>query len=659
MTDQLYINDQLMDLSPGTRIGLTFQVNEIAELKDIKANTSNEFQIPRTKRNELALGYSNLVGSFTSLPYTKLSARLIQNGIEVIPAGIAIIEACSDVFKVQVLSGNYDFFKSLDQKRLVELTFPELDHVWGLTDIVAAIPNTVTQGYSYPVIDYTGSDTWFNHIQPGGVRLEKTYPGLFTKTIIKKIAQAQGYSCAGSFFDSTVIDHDFIPFAKERFNHSQRWVDLWKFKAIKTADQAQTTGGTMQHVEFESEIFDTSNTYTNFPGDGGRWYPVQEMKCGFQMTLHVEITAAGPIDFRTGFRYWNPLLGTFASAIYGFTQLNPGTYTIIIKTIPEDLAHVINGSYIIPMFFKSASGDTFIIKAGSTFENLPDPFMYTDTDVQMEAILPDMTQVDFIKSKCVQYAGVVDVDSISKTLRINLFNDLEKNKTNSRNWSGNLDVKTDPLINFRGGRYGQTNTFKYTEDENVPLGLGDGSFAIADELLPLTQALQDLPFAATEMTSILQAWYVPFIKVWNETGAAPPDPSGTEVAVKPRTLMHFVNNDPDGYLKYVDEAGFLLHQPFVAPMAWFIFVPGNPPPPPITTMLGFDDNLLDEFYRVLINMLSKFKKVTAYFKLTEVDVQNFDHMIPVYIEKFGEHFFVNKISNFKPGSLTQVELYRI
>lgn len=657
--DELIINGESVELGPATKIGMTYQVNDIAELRDIKANTTNEFAVPNNSKNAATLGFADLVTSSSVKPYQKNTAVLKRNGQEVIKNGVALIEECSDAFRLQVLSGNYDFFKALESKKITELDFSDMDHLWDLASVVAAIPNTVDDTYTYPVIDYTGSTTWFNHVQPGGVRLEKQYPAVFAKKIIERIASENGYSVGGSYFDDAVTDREIIPFSNLNPTHAQRWVDKYKFKAMSIGTQTNTTPGVMQHIEFPFELFDTSNTYTNVPADGGRWYTVEECNCGFKMVLKVSITAAGPIDFRTGFRYWNPLLGTFSAAIYAFTQLQPGDYTITIETTADDLAHVIPGSYIIPMYYKGAVGDTFQILAGSTFENNPDPYMYFETSLQLESMLPDITQKEFIKATCAKWCLVSDIDDVGKVLILNFMNDLDKNRAIARNWSGKLDVQKKPTIAFRSGKYAQTNNFKYTADDAVTEGYGDGSFAIPDSTLDLTADIHTLPFAATEMKSFLVNLSVPFIKVWNETGAAPPDPSGDPVAVKPRILLHHVYTDLNGDLKYVNEAGGLLHQPFQASMAWFIHTEDQIPAPPIKTNQGFDDTMLDDYYWVLKKMLTKMKKVTAYFNLHDEDVQDFDHMIPVYIEKFQEHFFVNKISNYQPGRLTQVELFRL
>jgi hypothetical protein len=43
---QLYINDELVDLADDNPVALTFQINNLAEVKNQQGNTSNQFKLP-------------------------------------------------------------------------------------------------------------------------------------------------------------------------------------------------------------------------------------------------------------------------------------------------------------------------------------------------------------------------------------------------------------------------------------------------------------------------------------------------------------------------------------------------------------------------------------------------------------------------------------
>src|SRR5215469_15408241 len=86
---QLYINDQLADLSDDSPVALTFQINNLAEVQNQQGNTSNQFKLPLTQRNRRILGFPDDVAFTTQAPYTQYPAKLVQDGLEIIPYGVA------------------------------------------------------------------------------------------------------------------------------------------------------------------------------------------------------------------------------------------------------------------------------------------------------------------------------------------------------------------------------------------------------------------------------------------------------------------------------------------------------------------------------------------------------------------------------------------
>jgi len=65
-------------------------------------------------------------------------------------------------------------------------------------------------------------------------------------------------------------------------------------------------------------------------------------------------------------------------------------------------------------------------------------------------------------------------------------------------------------------------------------------------------------------------------------------------------------------------------------------------------------------YSILQNKMLKNAKMTEdNFYLTPEDVEQFDPTIPVYINRYGAFFYVNKIQNFELGKLTTCQLIRL
>src|SRR5271170_6423188 len=112
MTDiQLFINNQPADLSDDNPIALTFQINNLAEVQNQQGNTSNQFKLPLTQRNRQILGFPDDIAFTANLPYQQYQAKIIQDGLEIIPYGIGELKGIDqDTADITILSGNVDFF---------------------------------------------------------------------------------------------------------------------------------------------------------------------------------------------------------------------------------------------------------------------------------------------------------------------------------------------------------------------------------------------------------------------------------------------------------------------------------------------------------------------------------------------------------------------
>jgi hypothetical protein len=117
------------------------------------------------------------------MPYRKAKARLVKNGIEIVPDGYAILnESDNDGYSVQVLSGNMDFFKTIEGKKMSDLDLSEYDHTWNSATIIDSFSNT--EGYIYSIIDWSEDDTYMN-TPDRNVNVKGLLPCFFDHTLIK------------------------------------------------------------------------------------------------------------------------------------------------------------------------------------------------------------------------------------------------------------------------------------------------------------------------------------------------------------------------------------------------------------------------------------------------------------------------------------------
>lgn len=640
MNVELTINGSVVDLSPDTKIGTTFQVNNIAELKDRRGAHTNQFKLPKTSHNASVLGFADLVNSISNKPYRRLPAQLKQNGVEVVPSGFAIVEDSSSHFNLTIYSGNADFFQLIEGKKLSDINLELFSHEWEFSNVVGSFPNTY--GYTYPQIDYFNlfSDVEFMNDPT------RMYPSMFCSTLLTKICDDVGYKLAGSFLGTEKYSRLILPFCNQYPKHSDLYQEQFYLKVTKTTNQQIVGSLPADNVTFETVNFDNGGHWT-----GTDFFPTRSGKYNFKITANVTVTVLG------GAPVISLQMSTSSISLvsaYGYVLTNPGTYTV--EFITGDIYLTMAQAIRLQMSITSGLGDLWVL-AGSTFEVIkPDSDeAFYNSKWEMALNQPDMSQKDFIKGICNMCCLITDADPLSKTLNLNNFSDIALNKHLSRDWSSKIDVSSPPAIAFRTDTYGQENFMRYEEDKEAdPNKVGDGSFTIDDTTLaPKVEALK-LPFGATVMKKKWIVFEIPEILIYDTA-------TSTRIDVKPRILMHCLSNVSVGSgILFDDGGGGGAYVTTGIPFAWFIHDPiYTRPTIPINENLGFGNNLLEYHYADLLAMLDRLKKVTAYFNLHDEDVQDFDHMIPVYIEKFQEHFFVNKISNYQPGKLTQCELYRL
>jgi hypothetical protein len=244
---QLYLNDQLVDLSDDSPVALTFQINNLAEVQNQQGNTSNQFKLPLTQRNRQILGFPDDVAFATNLPYQQYQAKIIQDGLEIVPYGVGELNSIDqDTASITILSGNVDFFDAIDGKLYdmgdstsiwsdygQNLVWQPYDHIWNLDN--AADSQTKTDGWIYPVIDYGNfSDNFSDPVNVTCLR-----PGFFIKTAIELLLQSSGYQATGSLLGDPLYPLMLAQFSNGSFEHGTDFQNQVDDKGLNAAMQTE------------------------------------------------------------------------------------------------------------------------------------------------------------------------------------------------------------------------------------------------------------------------------------------------------------------------------------------------------------------------------------------------------------------------------------
>jgi hypothetical protein len=701
---QLYINDQLVDLSDDHPIALTFQINNLAEVKNQQGNTSNQFKLPLTQRNRQILGFPDDIAFTTNLPYQKYQAKLIQDGLEIIPYGIAELNGIDQASaNIIILSGNVDFFDAIDGKLYdmgdstsqwsnygQNLVWKPYEHIWNLDNV--ANSQTHTDGWIWPIVDYGAIDTVI-FSNPIDVRYQR--PGFFIKTAIDLLMKSSGYKATGSLLADPLYPLMIAQFSNGSFEHGSDYQNQVDNRGMSAATSGQIT---LNHpnvtnpaspIKWDSVVSDVSHQFSGnnlfiasninsvtvtvtFPHVHlrGRVTPQpQSSKLSVYIYYRDPSFPSTPDTILNQYDFsfdghgekklgnpsgsdpngWTRISGNGGDIVGSIDILN--TAISVQTTLPKNggiyIGYVWHG--LTPCFAVIYPGCTLVIKS----QNATVQFGQT---VQCERIFPDLSQKDLLKDTLQRFGIICQTDNASKTISFNSFRDIVNNIPVAKDWSSKC-LNQGKQVAFQLGNYAQVNYMKYQNDDNVlPLKFGWSQININDQTLPASADLFVSPFAATLNRPFYGGMIAQILMIDNTSSSV-----NFSISVSPRILIDQKLNigklgktvtftDGNGNNRVINDtiSTPYFYKPDAAELG-----PGYG-----KGSLMFDD-LRRKYYPQLEKILAQTKKVVRYILLTPRDILELDLLIPVYLQQDSAYYYINKINAWRKGQPTKVELVKL
>jgi hypothetical protein len=702
---QLYLNDQLVDLSDDNPIALTFQINNLAEVKNQQGNTSNQFKLPLTQRNRQILGFPDDIAFTTNLPYQQYQAKLIQDGLEIIPYGIGELNGIDkDNANITILSGNVDFFDAIDGKLYdmgdstsqwsnygQNLLWKQYDHVWNLDN--AAGSQNKTDGWIWPVVDYGAINTT-DFSAPIDVRYQR--PGFFIKTAINLLLKSAGYKGTGSLLADPLYPLMIAQFSNGSFAHGSDYQNQPDIRGL----QAQQTGATtIVHPNDRNPtglitwdtFTDPSNQFTN-----NVLYTANQVNNVIitltipRLLLQGRVTSPDNNAHSTKLtitlynRDPNPATPDSPFVSYTFTFDGHGRKVVADNPSADDpngwtpISGSGNGivgnidilnTTISTQQTIAQGGGVFV---GYTWTGLSDPkamaYIYPGATftvksqnqnvqfgqtIQCERIFPDISQKDLLKDTLQRFGIICQTDNASKTISFNSLRDIVNNIPIAKDWT-NKCLDQGKQVTFQLGNYAQVNDMEYQNDNNVlPLKFGWSQIYINDQTLPASAQLFVSPFGVTLNRPFYGGSIAQILMI-------DPASSSTDftISVAPRILIDqkyqlkgkpVTFTDGNGNNRVITDT---ISTPyFYKQDATAINGYGKP-------SLLFDD-LRKKYYPELEKILSQTKKVIRYMLLTPRDILELDLLIPLYLQQDNAYYYINKIDAWRKGQPVKVELVKL
>ncbi len=602
-------------------IGITLQLNNLAELNDRQSNYSNTLKLIKTPELAQALGHLGQINEVNNKPYTLLAGRYRQNGIDIIPDGVVEVKSSGSEVQAILRSGNFEFFSKIKGLKIEDLDLSTMDHERSMFTIAGLL--AATSGVVYPVIQYGALGDALQ------LDLRYLHHAIYVHTLVDQIVSDQGFTKTGTIWDDVFYRSLVLPFSNQVLEGEI--YDATRMEASNSVGINATDNVT---VLWDSEDY---NQGQYNPATGR--YTFTGINRG-KFTFEGEFAGVAIGDAEADLFIFSSIKGQLARTKQIMNE-DPSIFTPL--SISTEELDWVSGEYIWCILDADGLGAFVGMNAGAkfTFEPVRDAQM--NDDLVMGKNAPDLSQTDLLKTIANQFGLFFQVQN--NNLHAFKFDELLANKPNARDWSGKLNMSRDPIVTTKMGRYAQVNYIRYQEDDTTAEH-GDGSFLVGDETLDSDTTVITFKVAASLLATVLGGFPVGVIPRYtlDEDDIFQKTESSKQrmLTVKLLTLNNGVTLT-DGVANQ-GHSGAIMLGAFEVPGA---------------SQDLMADKLIANNYQGLISSLDQLKVVKAEFVLNENDVKDFDFSTPVWVDQWGSYFYVNKITNFREGKMTSVQLVKL
>lgn len=715
----LTLSGQPVDLPADAAVALSYRVNDLRNLDSREAAFSETFTLPITAQNVAVLGAPHAIDSLTNAPYTLLPARLTSPGGVVLLNGFAMLESAGDGYEVILTNAIGSLFAQVGERTLRELDLSQYDHAYTYESVRATQRNEYTQGYTYALAD-DGRLTR-REAEPGILFYELRSAVYYHALLQAIVAQAlPGWQISGSLLSEPTYQLAALPQATDYPQVSP--ATLTNTRASGVVAEALTYSGLgprgqqLTAVLFSTEddpggnlfagaYFTTPNYYCDLtvkvrlrtqvrrtPGSNINYVTAKALLRDTRFEqAPVELDKGEIVTGKAGVFSFNE---TFSHSITDvFSAPSYTEFTVkLLRLEPRTQLGV-----LLPLF---AGVETKVL-AGSGVTWQVEPRAYPGAPVGLAGSLPDLKQADFLRLVFNQYNVILQSDEVTRRVRFDLFNDLERNRKRAVDWTDKLDLTTRPKLTFALEGYAQRNTLAYDAPPEVydelasldPVPTGSAELPVVNETLPATAEAYTAPVFLPQVNASLGgpfalAW-LPFFKQPTDFKAVPErwDASKTygdteqpvvygDVVWKGRALVAgtvpgSARSESDGawlrqeYDSVNEElSSVVLLSPLDAPAVLQVAVRDDAPSTDFFLVTrrfqreGLDFTaLLRGYYSSLINVLKRVQLLTVDVRLTALDITQLDFTVPVklslpHIQGYGKLkclAYLNNVDQYQPG----------
>ena len=613
--DVVYIDDQIIDLDPDTKIAWTIQRVDIGDLSKNYSSFSNTIKAGDTEKNNRTFQNAKLDNSDGTFQYAFQDFRLVQNGVET-ASGKAIVTGFDGNNYTLVL---YDSFVSLlsfiNGKKLADID------IWGTEAWNAA-------GIDTARLKTTGLVNAFSN-WGRSLAYEQNYylPFFYYSTLITEILKLTGLTPQGGILSNT----DFTDLA---VSHVDKFIypeaTLINVKRTATSSSQSLTLSIDQafiSISFPQVDYGTLPLTDTFVSD----VTVNIRYNSLNFTIDVLSASKGDV------RIYGSIQGLIATSppitldytnsdqIYTFTGLEflTGETVEVRFYFNKDAGYP--GDSVFVDVGNGGNGTSYTI-AGNTTVPRSKPYW-------KRLVNNDVTISDCLKDFFVRFGIIYKVNGNAIELKTN--EEICTDTSSAVDWTNKRVNRKKSLIDFKT-TYAQANDLSFSDSIDFP-DAGAGSLSINNSTLQSKKSLFKSALKNAKMwTGSIKCLTFP---VYDSGSTGISDIKNSTpfclATLRNRTNEAAITFDAIARTDY--KIAYFLDNTRTKDSSFAYF--------------------LSKYYPSLTLALQKNKICKYQYNLNETDIANYDPHKMIFDN--GSYYLINKISNFRSGKITTVELFKI
>lgn len=627
----LYLNSKEVDMAGMSEIKLTKQVNDIANLSTRQTNFSKQLKIRRTAVNEEILEFLGTVGSETDIPYRKIDADLLNadSGDFVIYKGWAVILSRDEEFyTIAIYDGVIDWYKAMDNVPMSNLDLTEIDHFRTIPTIQNSILNLLP--YKYIIADFNGAATKVGY---PNINADYLIPSVNVEWLWIQIFEYLGFTYSGDVFSTPDFKDLWLTYPKGTTVGLDVTTPLLD---VTSSHNLNYNPGPLVRIDLDAFLLTAGSILLDSSG-------IEYYVCPSDGQIRVNHTQAISATYIDGGQ------GQELNMITLNTRLaveNRNTNTIYLINQGQQLYIPVN------------EGDEIYFYAAPTYQSnyggWPDYVfgeakfvldLYQGEKIDFKGAFEKLLIKDFINEVLWILCLTPFKDPYSKNVMFKTFEE--------RVMGTDAIDMSDKFVKLKNEKYKYSNYAKLNylrhKYNASNANYNDGAFVIQDENLKDSTTVIQSKFFTPEFEKEVEidgGRFLRTYKLWNKESN---DGVGDPTKYKALDNRFY-------FIKYTDVTltnPLTIESESLGDSAVF-----NSLPLENYTGLTFKE-IQKKAYSKLGYVLNKVKLDVLQFMLNRQDYMELDFTKKLYVEQLGASFLLNKISDFEPNKVTDLEVLKI